>query len=108
MAGYRRWTSQPLAPRLPVQRTPQRRRILGTGIGSRFSPQADPAGRTGKPDVEIYRKMIDFYNIDPAGIFFTDDLEKNINSAKELNISAFKFDGLKKLKEDLNSVGVVV
>lgn len=61
-----------------------------------------------KPDAEIYRKVIDFYNIDPAGIFFTDDLEQNINSAKELNISAFKFNGLKKLKEDLNYMGVVV
>ncbi|MDD5020771.1 MAG: HAD hydrolase-like protein [Endomicrobiaceae bacterium] len=60
-----------------------------------------------KPDVEIYKKVIDFYNIDPAGIFFTDDLDKNINSAKELNISAFKFEGLEKLKEDLNSLGVI-
>lgn len=64
--------------------------------------------KSRKPDAQIYKQVIDFHNIDPTGIFFTDDLEKNINSAKELNISAFKFDGLKKLKEDLNSLGVVV
>lgn len=64
--------------------------------------------KSRKPDAEIYKKVIDFYNIEPASIFFTDDLEKNINSAKELNISAFKFEGLKKLKEDLSSLGVVV
>jgi putative hydrolase of the HAD superfamily len=60
-----------------------------------------------KPETEIYKKVIDFYNINPSSIFFTDDLDKNINSAKELNISAFKFEGLEKLKEDLNSLGVV-
>jgi len=63
--------------------------------------------KSRKPETEIYQKVIDFYSINPANIFFTDDLEKNINAARGLNISAFKFEGLAKLKKDLNSQGVV-
>lgn len=59
-----------------------------------------------KPDAEIYKKVIDFYNINPANIFFTDDLEKNIISARATGINAYRFEGLEKLKKDLNSLGV--
>jgi len=59
-----------------------------------------------KPDSEIYQKVIDFYDIEPNKIFFTDDLDINVETAKQLKISAFKFEGLLKLKHDLTLVGV--
>jgi hypothetical protein len=39
-------------------------------------------------------------------IFFTDDLQINVEKAREMNISAFKFEGLQKLKRDLSLAGV--
>jgi len=59
-----------------------------------------------KPEKEIYRKTIDFYNVEPEKIFFTDDLQINVEKAREMNISAFKFEGLQKLKRDLSLAGV--
>jgi putative hydrolase of the HAD superfamily len=59
-----------------------------------------------KPDNEIYQKVIDFYDIEPNKIFFTDDLAINVETAKKLKISAFKFEGLLKLKQDLTLSGV--
>ncbi len=59
-----------------------------------------------KPEKEIYQKVINFYNIPAEKIFFTDDLDKNIKPAKELKISAFTFDSLSGLKQNLNLSGV--
>jgi len=59
-----------------------------------------------KPDKEIYEHVIDFYGIDPARIFFTDDLEHNIIPAREMGINAYRFDGPEMLKKNLNSLGV--
>lgn len=61
---------------------------------------------TRKPEEEIYKKTIAFYNVEPKKIFFTDDLSVNIDKAKEMKISAFKFEGLSKLKHDLSFAGV--
>ncbi|MGE4385288.1 MAG: HAD family hydrolase [Endomicrobiaceae bacterium] len=61
---------------------------------------------TRKPEEEIYKKTIAFYNIEPEKIFFTDDLSVNVDKAREMKISAFKFDGLSKLKRDLSFAGV--
>lgn len=59
-----------------------------------------------KPDKEIYEHVIGFYGIDPARIFFTDDLERNIVPARELGINAYRFDGPEILEKKLNFLGV--
>ncbi|WP_413853184.1 HAD family hydrolase [Candidatus Ruminimicrobium bovinum] len=59
-----------------------------------------------KPEKQIYQKVINFYNIKPEKLFFTDDLDINIQAARKEGISAYKFTGLKNLKENLISSGV--
>ena len=59
-----------------------------------------------KPEKEIYQQDINFYNIKPEKLFFTDDLNINIEAARREGISAFQFTGLANLKENLKSLGV--
>ncbi|MBQ3834354.1 MAG: HAD family phosphatase [Elusimicrobia bacterium] len=61
---------------------------------------------TRKPEKEIYKKVIDFHNVSPENIFFTDDVSANIEMAKEQGINAFLFEGADKLKKDLQSFGI--
>ena len=59
-----------------------------------------------KPEKEIYQKVINFYNVKPEKLFFTDDLDINIKAARQEGMSAFTFTGLKNLKGNLSSLGV--
>jgi len=59
-----------------------------------------------KPDKEIYQKVINFYNIKPEKLFFTDDLDINVKAARKEGINAFTFTGLENLKQSLLSLGV--
>ena len=42
-----------------------------------------------KPDKDIYLKMIDTLQVNPNDIYFFDDIEKNVQAAKECGIQAF-------------------
>lgn len=61
---------------------------------------------TRKPEKEIYKKVIDFHNVNPENLFFTDDVPNNISAAKEQGIQAFLFEDAEKLKKDLQTFGI--
>ena len=44
-----------------------------------------------KPDLEIYRYLIDKYNINPSKAVFFDDKEENIEAAKEVGLNGYVF-----------------
>lgn len=61
-----------------------------------------------KPENEIYNKVIEDCNVQPQEIFFTDDLDVNVNAAKKCGINAFVFKNLERLKKDFVSVGIEI
>lgn len=61
-----------------------------------------------KPEKQIYEQVIDYYKLNPNELFFTDDLDINVNAAKKAGINAFVFKNLEKLKKDLSINGVKV
>lgn len=64
--------------------------------------------RLRKPEKEIYKQVIDYYELKANELFFTDDLDINVISAKKTGINAFVFKNLEKLKKDLSMHGVKV
>lgn len=46
-----------------------------------------------KPDPEIFRFLLDKYQLSPEETLFTDDNPKNIEAAQKLNLHTFLFDG---------------
>jgi putative hydrolase of the HAD superfamily len=49
-----------------------------------------------KPDPAIYKALIDKYGLDPEECIFTDDVQANIDVARELGFRAIRFDGYEK------------
>jgi HAD superfamily hydrolase (TIGR01509 family) len=60
-----------------------------------------------KPDKEAYEYVIRDLEIAPERIAFFDDLELNVNSAKEVGMSAFQTRGLMELENELERLGVL-
>jgi len=54
-----------------------------------------------KPDPRIYTETIDRIGLPPESIFFTDDREDNIQSAKEVGLNAVQFKSSQQLREVL-------
>ena len=44
-----------------------------------------------KPDHEIFKHVIKYYNVCPSRIFFSDDLENNVFAAQENGIKAYVY-----------------
>jgi len=61
-----------------------------------------------KPNHAIYKKVLETLNVPAQDVFYTDDRQELIDSAKELGINSFLFTGIDKLKNDLVSVGVEI
>ncbi len=60
-----------------------------------------------KPDKEAFEYVIHDLDIAPERIAFFDDLELNVNSAKEAGLGAFHTRGLKELESELERMGVL-
>ena len=54
-----------------------------------------------KPDPEIYRILLDRYGLEPARTFYTDDLSQNVESARQLGITAELFVDASTLRRQL-------
>ena len=61
---------------------------------------------TAKPDPEIYNKVIQFYNINPKEIFFTDDIARNVEGAINAGMQAVQFHSVGQLKQELAHRGI--
>jgi putative hydrolase of the HAD superfamily len=46
-----------------------------------------------KPDVEIYKRFLKEYDLKPEECLFVDDMEVNVEAAKEAGMNAFHFNG---------------
>ncbi len=61
-----------------------------------------------KPDIDIYKEVMKYHNIEPENMFFTDDNQENIDAAKKTGIKAYTFTNVMKLKQDLRDFGIEV
>lgn len=59
-----------------------------------------------KPEVEIYNKIIEKYKLNTNESIFIDDLEENINKAKEVGIETILFKSPEKLLISLTEHGI--
>jgi HAD superfamily hydrolase (TIGR01509 family) len=64
--------------------------------------------RLTKPDPAIYRYTLDALGIQPAQALFVDDVERNIQAARELGITALHFQSVSQLRRDLEALGFPV
>ena len=46
-----------------------------------------------KPDVEIYKRFLKEYDLKPEECLFVDDMEVNVEAAKQAGMNAFRFNG---------------
>lgn len=59
-----------------------------------------------KPEPEIYRYLLDSYNLNPEQTIFIDDLPENIRVAETFGIKGILFKSSQQLKHQLNHLGV--
>ena len=59
-----------------------------------------------KPDPEIYRRLLERYQIRPKEAVFVDDRIQNVEAAERLGIHGIHFRGLEQAKEELEKLGV--
>lgn len=59
-----------------------------------------------KPEEEIYKRLIERYNLIPEETIFVDDTKVNVEAAKKLGIRAFVFESPEKFKEDLRKLNI--
>jgi putative hydrolase of the HAD superfamily len=60
-----------------------------------------------KPGVEIYRRALDVTQREPGQCVFIDDRAENLESARQLGMSAIQFRDGAQLRRDLTDLGVV-
>ena len=61
-----------------------------------------------KPQPEIFRYLLDKYNLNPKECFFVDDLSANIQGALNLGIDGYQYNGNLSLFENfLKNIGVI-
>ena len=55
-----------------------------------------------KPDLRIYEALINKYNLKPERCVFIDDIERNVNAAREAGLNAIKLDTQEQARFDLD------
>ena len=55
-----------------------------------------------KPDLKIYEALINKYNLEPERCVFIDDIERNVNAAREAGLNAIKLDTQEQARFDLD------
>ena len=61
-----------------------------------------------KPDPRLFEILIERYGIDPVQTVFTDDSQRNIDTAEKLGFQAIRFLSPEQLETDLRAKGVAV
>jgi haloacid dehalogenase superfamily, subfamily IA, variant 3 with third motif having DD or ED len=64
--------------------------------------------RERKPDDEIYKKVIAYYDISPEKIFFTDDLPENVQAARKNGMKAYQFTSPADLLQNLKKENIEI
>ena len=60
-----------------------------------------------KPDLEIYKLLIDRHDLNPNHTVFIDDREENIRAAESLGIHGIHFQNASKLRKDLQMLKLI-
>jgi putative hydrolase of the HAD superfamily len=61
--------------------------------------------RRTKPDPEIYRHILKGLSVAPPSALFIDDREVNVDAARNEGMQAMRYDSVKQLRDELQSVG---
>lgn len=61
-----------------------------------------------KPDQALYIKVLEELKVQPENVFYTDDRQELVDSAKDIGINSFLFTGVEQLKQDLACLGVAL
>lgn len=59
-----------------------------------------------KPDEEIYRVVVEKSELNPGDCLFIDDLEPNVQAARDFGMNALLFTNPEKLRSDLTDYGI--
>lgn len=57
--------------------------------------------KVAKPDPAIYRLLVDRFGLDPGRTFFTDDVQVNVDAAREAGLDAQLYTDAARLREQL-------
>lgn len=63
--------------------------------------------KTRKPFIEIYQRLVNRFNIDPARAIYTDDNVRNLPPAAQLGIHTIQFQSPHQFKKQLQQLGVL-
>ena len=63
--------------------------------------------RVTKPDEKIFRILLERYDLDPARTFYTDDVQRNVDGARAVGLTAELFTGADRLRSQLTDLGVL-
>jgi 2-haloacid dehalogenase len=63
--------------------------------------------RLVKPDVRIFRHLLERYGLDPASTVFVDDSDANVLVARELGMTAIRFEDAEALRSELTELGLI-
>ncbi|HTW21594.1 MAG TPA: GNAT family N-acetyltransferase [Mycobacteriales bacterium] len=61
-----------------------------------------------KPDEEIFRRLLDRYDVDPATAVYVDDTQVHVDTASRLGMTAFRYRDAASLRRDLAGTGLPV
>ncbi|MBI4397586.1 MAG: HAD family phosphatase [Candidatus Omnitrophica bacterium] len=61
-----------------------------------------------KPDPKIYEQVIRSTGFEPNEIFFVDDLETNVKSARAMGLRATVFRSARQLKQEFSEAGILI
>ena len=62
--------------------------------------------RIAKPDISIFKEIVEQLGVNPTECIYIDDLEKNIPPAKELGMKTILFKNFEQLKKELISFSI--
>jgi 2-haloacid dehalogenase len=64
--------------------------------------------RVKKPDPEIFRRLLERYDLDPAATLFVDDVQSNIDAGEALGMQGHRFTSATGLRRVLRDAGVSI
>jgi 2-haloacid dehalogenase len=60
-----------------------------------------------KPDLEIFRRLLERFHLEPAGTVFIDDAQRNLDAARRLGMQTVHFDSAPRLRQWLQDAGLL-
>jgi 2-haloacid dehalogenase len=60
-----------------------------------------------KPDLEIFRRLLERFGLDPATTLFIDDSQRNLDAARTLGIQTLRFRSALELRRALSGAGLI-